>query len=118
MTRVLIVDDRPAFRCQLRPLLTRAGLTVVGEAGSIAEAEAQVRALRPDLAVVDVVLPGVNGIEGTARLRALVPALRVILISAHRDRADVFRTAAAQAGAEAFISKDDLDLSMVRAWRK
>ena len=116
MTRVLIVDDRPAFRRQLRPLLIRARLIVVGEAGDIAEAEAQVQALQPDLAVVDVVLPGVNGIEGTARLRALAPTLRVILISAQRDRADVFRTAAAKAGAEAFVSKDDLDLSTVRAW--
>ena len=118
MTRVLIVDDRPAFRCQLRPLLARAGLTVVGEAGDIPEAEAQVQALQPDLAVVDVVLPGINGIEGTARLRALAPALRVILISARRDQADVFRTAAAEVGAEAFISKDDLDLRAVRAWRE
>ena len=118
MTRVLIVDDQPAFRRQLRPLLTRAGLTVVGEAGDIPEAEAQVQALQPDLAVVDVVLPGVNGIEGTARLRALAPTLRVILISARRDQADVFQTAAAEAGAEAFISKDDLDLGAVRAWRK
>jgi DNA-binding NarL/FixJ family response regulator len=116
MTRVLIVDDWPAFRRQLSSLLTRAGLTVVGEAGDIAEAEAQVLALRPDLAVVDVVLPGVNGIEGTARLRALEPTLRVILISAHRDRADVFRTAAAEAGAEDFVAKDDLDLRTVQAW--
>jgi DNA-binding NarL/FixJ family response regulator len=118
VTRVLIVDDRPAFRCLLRPLLTRAGLTVVGEARDIAEAEAQVEALQPDLAVVDVMLPGVNGLEGTARLKALAPALRVILVSAYRDQAELFQTAAEEAGAEAFISKDDLDLEVVRAWAK
>jgi DNA-binding NarL/FixJ family response regulator len=116
MTRVLIVDDQLTFRRQLRRLLAHAGLTVVGEAGDIPEAETQVQALAPDLAVVDVVLPGVNGLEGTARLKALAPTLRVILISAHSDQADLLRTAAAQAGAEAFILKDDLDLSVVQSW--
>ena len=118
MTRVLIVDDKPAFRRQLRQLLTLAGLTVVGEAGDIPEAETQLQALRPDLAVVDVILPDVNGLEGTPRLKALAPNLRVILVSAHRDRAELFQAAAEEAGAEAFISKDDLDLEVVRAWSK
>ncbi len=118
MTRVLIVDDKPAFRRQLRQLLTLAGLTVVGEAGDIPQAETLVQALRPDLAVVDVILPDVNGLEGTPRLKALAPNLRVILVSAHRDRAELFQTAAEEAGAEAFISKDDLDLEVVRAWSK
>ena len=117
MTRILIVDDQPAFRRQLRLLLTAAGLTVVGEAGDILQAEAMVEELRPDLAIVDVVLPGVNGVEGVSRLKALAPDLRVILVSAYRDRADLFRTAAQEAGAEAFIPKDALDLDVVQAWR-
>lgn len=116
MTRVLIVDDQPAFRRVLGQLLARAGLVIVGEAGTIAEAEDLVQARQPDLAVVDVMLPGVNGLEGTRRLKAMAPNLRVILVSAYRDRADQFQAAAAQAGAEAFIPKDDLDLSVVRAW--
>jgi len=118
MTRVLIVDDEPAFRRQLRQLLTLAGLTVVGEAGDIPQAEALLQALRPDLAVVDVILPGVNGLEGAPRLKALAPNLRVILVSAHGDRAELFQAAAEEAGAEAFISKDDLDLEVVRTWTK
>lgn len=116
MTRVLIVDDQPAFRRHLRRLLTCAGLIVVGEAGDIPEAEAQVHTLQPDLAVVDVRLPGANGIEGTPRLKVLAPDLRVILISAYHDQAKVFRTAAEEVGAEAFVPKDDLDLDVVRAW--
>ena len=117
MTRVLIVDDQPTFRRQLRRLLDLAGLTVAGEAGDIPEAEAQVRALAPDLAVVDVMLPGINGLEGTVRLKALAPSLRVILISAHGDQARLLRTAAAQAGAERFVLKDDLELSVVEKWK-
>jgi len=116
MTRVLIVDDQPAFRRQLRRLLTHAGLTVVGEAGSGTQAEALALALQPDLAVMDVMLPGISGIEGTRRLRAVAPDLRVIVVSAHRDRADLFQTAAQEAGAEAFVAKDDLDVSLAQRW--
>ena len=115
MIRVLIVDDQPAFRRQLRALLTRAGFDVV-EARDIAEAEKQVRDAHPDLAVVDVMLPEINGLDGAPRLRAIAPALRTILVSAYPDRADLFRSAAKQVGAEAFFAKDDLDLEVVRAW--
>lgn len=117
MTRVLIVDDRASFRRYLRQLLARAGLTVVGEAGSIAEAEELARTQQPDLAVVDVMLPGVNGLEGTPRLKALVPSLRVILVSAHLNHAEIFRAAATEAGAETFVPKDNLDLEVVRMWK-
>ncbi len=118
MTRVLIVDDQPNFRHHLRRLLNYAGLDVVGEAGDIPEAEKLVRMHQPDLAVVDVTLPGITGLEGTLRLKALVPDLRVILISAHLNHADVLQIAAEAAGAEAFIPKDDLDLNMVQRWKK
>ncbi len=118
MTRVLIVDNQPSFRRQLGQLLAYAGMEVVGEAGDITTAEEALQSLLPDLVVVDIVLPGINGLEGARRLKARLPGLRVILVSAYRDRAEIFRTAAAEAGAEAFISKDDLDLSIVQMWGK
>ncbi|MBN1584470.1 MAG: response regulator transcription factor [Anaerolineae bacterium] len=117
MTRVLIVDDQPAFRRVLGQLLAQAGLTVSGEAGDIPEAEALVRTNPPDLAVVDVMLPGLNGLEGTSRLKALAPNLRVILVSAHLNHAGIYQDAARRAGAEAFVPKDDLDLGIVQAWK-
>ena len=117
MPRVLIVDDQAAFRRQLRALLTHAAFDIVGEAQDIPEAELQTRALHPDLAVIDVMLPGISGLEGTARLKIIAPGLRVILVSAYRDRADIFRSAAKEVGAEAFIPKDDLDLETVQAWK-
>ena len=117
MMRVLIVDDQPAFRRQLRVLLKLAGFDIIAEASDIPEAEAQVRATSPDLAIVDVMLPGINGVAGAPRLKALAPNLRVILVSAYPDRVNVFRQAAQDAGAAAFIVKDDLDLEMVRSWK-
>ncbi len=117
MTRVLIVDDQPQFRRHLRRLLTYAGLNVVGEAETLLEAEQMLQQLHPDLAVLDVILPGVNGLAGTRRLKALLPDLRVILISAYRDQADGFHTAAEEVGADDFIAKDDLSLDVVQAWR-
>jgi DNA-binding NarL/FixJ family response regulator len=116
MTRVLIVDDQTSFRHQLRQLLIYAGLDVVGETSDIPTAEELVQSLRPDLAIVDIMLPGINGLEGTRRLKALAPQLRVILISAYRDHAAVYRTAAAQVGADQFVAKDDLDVDVVRGW--
>ncbi len=116
MTRVLIVDDQPSFRRQLRQLLTHAGMIVVGEAGDIPAAEQMVPRLQPDIAVVDVMLPDVSGMEGTPRLKALAENLRVILVSAYHDSAKVFHTSAQEVGAEAFIPKDSLDLELVQSW--
>lgn len=116
MTRILIVDDQPHFRRQLRALLAYAGLTAVDEAGSIAEACTVLRATQPDLAVIDVMLPEMNGIVGVSELKALHPGLRVILVSAYN--LNVFHQSARAAGAEAFIPKDELDLEVVRAWRR
>ena len=118
MLRVLIVDDQTTFRHHLRQLLTYAGLDVIGEAGSIPMAEELLQTLdhQPDIAVVDVMLPGTNGLEGTSRLKALLPSLRVFLVSAYHDQAQVFQISALELGAEAFIAKDDLELDTIKKW--
>jgi DNA-binding NarL/FixJ family response regulator len=116
MTRVLIVDDQPIFRRQLRALLARAGLEVIAEADDIAAAEVLAQSRQPDLAIVDVSLPGVSGIEGTPRLKWLAPKMRVILVSAYHER--LLQASARAAGAEAFIPKDELDLSVALSWNE
>jgi DNA-binding NarL/FixJ family response regulator len=119
MFRVLIVDDQPTFRYHLRHLLTYAGFEVIGEADSIPKAEELLQTLdhQPDIAVIDVMLPDINGLEGTALLKSLLPTLRVFLVSAYHDQAQVFQFSAREVGAEAFIPKDDLDLETIKRWK-
>jgi len=116
MTRVLIVDDQPAFRQHLSRLLRRAGMDVVAEAETIAQAEAHITLHEPDLALVDLMLPGVDGIEGTLRLKTIAPGLRVIVVSVITDSLDALRQAAMDAGAEDFLPKDELSFELVRSW--
>ena len=118
MTRILIVDDQISFRQSLHQLLTLTGLEVVAEAGDIPTAVELARSLQPDLAIVDVFLPGITGLEGVTALKTADPGLRVFLVSAHRDQAHVFQSAALRVGAEAFFTKDDLDLDLVSQWRE
>ncbi len=115
MTTVFIVDDDPGFRRSLRQLLTYAGFEIIAEAGDITTAERLLRTHNPALAVVDVMLPDINGLEGIARLKSLRPTLRVILVSIHHN-ARLQQSALAH-GAEAFIPKEQLDLVTVQAWR-
>jgi DNA-binding NarL/FixJ family response regulator len=105
-TSVLVVDDDPGFRRIARRLLTEAGLGVVGEAGSVADATAAARALKPDAALVDVGLPDGNGIALAGELTALPWGPRVVLTSTDADAAspdDVRRS-----GAQLFVPKADL----------
>lgn len=116
LTRVLIVDDQPDFRRHLARLLRRAGFEIVAEADTISVAEAAVTAHRPDIALVDLMLPDVDGLEGTPRLKALDPSLRVILISVMSNRRQTLCAAAVAAGAEGFFPKDELSVSLLRSW--
>ncbi len=114
--RILIVDDQPTFRSHFRQLVTRAGMTVTGEAGDIPAAQLLISQECPDLAFVDLMLPEINGLEGTRRLKAQAPGLKVYLISAYSDQARQFEALAREAGAEGFILKENLDLGILRAW--
>jgi DNA-binding NarL/FixJ family response regulator len=107
MIQVVIVDHHP---------VVPAGFQVAGEAENIPEAEALVKELKPDLAIMDVLLPDINGLEGTPRLEALYPSLRAILVSAYRERN--FRDSAKAAGVEAFFAKDELDLNKAQVWQQ
>jgi len=116
LARVLIVDDQPDFRRHLSRLLSRAGFENVDEADTIGAAVTSVAANCPDLALVDLMLPDVGGLEGTPRLKALCPSLRVIVISVLGNQCESLRAAAVAAGAEDFFPKDMLNLEVAKSW--
>ena len=102
--RVLIVDDVESFRRAARAVVQAArGFEVVGEAGSGEESLEAVRILKPELVLMDVNLPGINGIEASRRIRDAFPRTVVLLLST-RDALE-FVGPVAESGAAAYIRK-------------
>jgi DNA-binding NarL/FixJ family response regulator len=103
---VLIVDDHPSFRASARALLEAEGFRVVGEAEDGASGLARARELEPDLVVLDVQLPDLDGFDVASRLTGNGAAPTVILVSS-RDRDDL-GLQTARSGARGFIPKSEL----------
>ena len=102
--RVLVVDDNAGFRESLLSLLEAGNLQVVGEAGSGAEALGLVPTLEPDVVLMDVRMPMMDGIEATRRLKEAFPDLGVVALSGHEDQ-EIVRGMLV-AGASGYVLKD------------
>lgn len=102
--RVLVVDDNDGFRESLLSLLEAGELDVVGEAASGLQALEVVEHVRPDVVLMDVRMPGLDGIETTRRLKAAHPELGVVALSGHEDQ-DIVRDMLV-AGANGYVLKD------------
>ncbi len=103
--RVLIVDDQALIRTGIATLLARkADIEIVGQAGNGQEAIEQVAALAPDVVLMDVMMPVMDGVEATRRLSAAGARPAVIILSTFRDDEHVFRGIAA--GARGYLLKD------------
>ena len=114
MTRtVLIVDDHPSFRATARTLLEAEGFDVVGEAVNGAEALAKVRELDPEVVLLDVQLPDLDGFEIASRLCRNGHSPAIVLVSS-RDAADYGELIHA-CGARGFIPKAELSGASIRA---
>ncbi|PHQ52720.1 DNA-binding response regulator [Streptomyces cinnamoneus] len=104
MIRVLLADDEPMIRVGIRAVLsTDPGLEVVAEAGDGHEAVELVRRHRPDVAVLDIRMPRVNGIEAAARIRAAVPGTGVVMLTTFGE--DDYILQALSGGAAGFLVK-------------
>lgn len=102
---MVIVDDHPVVRQGLRTFLAvQEGIAVVGEAGDGAEALATVRSLAPDVVLLDLVMPGIDGVAAIARLTEESPDTRVLVLTSFAD--DDKLLAAVQAGAAGYLLKD------------
>ncbi|MFE5568552.1 response regulator [Amycolatopsis japonica] len=112
--RVLIVDDQALFREALATLLeVQPEIDVVGEAANGEEAVRLCAELRPDVALMDLRMPVLDGIAATARLRAEQPGVRVLALTTFDDDEDVF--AALRAGAVGYLLKDVSSTRLVEA---
>jgi NarL family two-component system response regulator LiaR len=103
--RLLLVDDHAVVREGLRAFLhLQDGIEVVGEAGDGEEAVRLAAALTPDVVLLDLVMPGGDGIAAIRRLRELVPSARVLVLTSFADDSQIF--AATAAGANGYLLKD------------
>ncbi len=104
MTRLLVVDDVPLFRAGLTSALRDAGFDVIGEAETAEGAVAKAEVLLPDLVLLDVLMPGLSGLEVVEKLTAVSPNSKIILLTGSESEEDLL--SAIKAGARGYIVKD------------
>ena len=102
--RILIADDHHLFRDGLRSLLSAQGHEVVGEAKNGKEAIELARKILPDIVLMDVSMPEMNGIDATRQLTTELPAVKVLILTASEDDANLFD--AIKAGAQGYLLKN------------
>jgi two-component system NarL family response regulator len=104
MTRLLIVDDVPLFRAGMTSALGDAGFDVVGEADNADRAVARAEELQPDLVLLDVLMPGLSGLDVVEKITAVSPGSSVVLLTGSESEEDLLT--ALRGGARGYIVKD------------
>jgi DNA-binding NarL/FixJ family response regulator len=113
---VLLVDDHAMFRAGIKALLEAAGkVEVVGEASSGDEAVDKVRELKPDVVVMDLSMPGSNGLEATRRIAALELDTSVLVLTVHAE--EEYLVPVVEAGASGYLTKTSADTDLLEAIR-
>lgn len=114
MTKILVADDHDIVRLGIIGLLSREeGFEVVGEANNGQTAVQMAKLLQPDVVLMDLSIPELNGIEATASIVAECPETRVVVLTMHQDRANIRR--AFEAGASAYVLKKNELGDLIRA---
>ena len=116
MTTLVLADDHIIVRIGLKTLLSgEPGCKVVGEAMNGVAAVEMVRELRPDVLILDLMMPGMNGIQAIGEVKRTVPKTRIIILSMHANQSYVSK--ALQKGADGYVVKDSLAHEIVGAIR-
>jgi two-component system, NarL family, response regulator NreC len=116
MIRILLADDHALVRHGFRMILAaQPDMEIAGEAGNGREAVELAEKLKPDVVVMDVTMPELNGIEATRRLIELSPRTRVLALSMHKD--NVYVREILRAGARGYLLKDSADADLLAAVR-
>jgi DNA-binding NarL/FixJ family response regulator len=113
MTRILIADDHALLRSGLRALFDSLGIEVVGEAHNGGQAVELAEHLRPDIVIMDIEMPQMDGIEATRRLAKSSPGVAVLVLTMHEDDESLF--SAMRAGARGYLLKGAEQDDVVRA---
>jgi DNA-binding NarL/FixJ family response regulator len=116
MIKVLLADDHPVVRDGLRALLeAQSDIVVVGDVANGREALREVGKLEPDVIVMDIAMPDLNGIEATVQMQDVCPSTKILILSMHSTTEHIFR--ALKAGARGYLLKDSAGAEVVEAVR-
>jgi DNA-binding NarL/FixJ family response regulator len=112
--RILVADDHSVVRRGLRALLeSRRGWKICGEAANGREAVERARRLKPDVAILDIGMPGLNGVEAARQIRKVSPKTEILILSAHGSEKLVLEVL--EAGARGYVVKEEADESLMVA---
>jgi len=114
--RVVVADDHALVRAGIRALLSSHGIDVVAEAGDGRTLLEEVRKHTPDVAVIDIAMPSLDGIEAARRVSQISSETKVVILSMHADERFVER--ARRAGAKAYVLKDEAEDRLIRAIKR
>ena len=111
--RIILADDHPIVRQGFRALLEREGFEIVGEAADGHEASRLAQTLRPDVAVLDLIMPGLNGLDAARAVLQASPRTKTILLTVHKE--DQYVLEALQAGIKGYVLKTQAITEVVQA---
>jgi len=113
-TRIFIADDHGIIRNALKMLIqSHEDMTVVGEADNGLDAVDQVKSVHPDAVIMDIAMPGLNGIEAARRIREILPEIKTVMLSMHHTDEHVYQ--AMKAGARGYILKESAGSEVIDA---
>lgn len=113
MTRVLVVDDVALFRTGLAAALAKAGFEVVGEAADAENAVSGAETLQPDVVVLDILMPGLSGLDVVEKITAVAPDAHVVMLTSSQSEEDLI--AGVRAGIRGYLSKESSFESLAAA---